>query len=79
MNLKNRKRLTDLENQLLVPRGKDGEGIVRECGTSVYAVLCLRWITNKSPLQSTGILLNVNWLPGWKGCLGENGYMCMYG
>ena len=26
-----------------------------------------------------GILLNVMWQPGWKGSLGENGYMYMYG
>ena len=26
-----------------------------------------------------GTLLIVMWQPGWKGHLGENGYMCMYG
>ena len=56
-----------------------GVGIVREFGASMCTVLYLRWITNKNLLCSAGTLLNVNWLPRWKGCLGENGYTFMYG
>ena len=43
------------------------------------AVLYLKWITNKDLLNSNGTLPNVMWQPGWEGCLGENGYMYMYG
>ena len=36
MNLQNRKRLTDLENKLIVARGEEwGERIVRELGTDM--------------------------------------------
>ena len=51
-----------------------GEATVREFGTDMYALLCLKWITNKD----LGTLLNVMWQPGWEGSLGENGYMCIY-
>ena len=38
----------DLENKLIVTRGKDwGEGIVREFGIDMYTLLYLKWITNK--------------------------------
>ena len=56
-----------------------GEGTVRELGRHMYTALYLRRMTNENLLDSTGTLLHVNWLPGWKGCLGENGYMHMYG
>ena len=29
--------------------------------------------------MAQGTLLNVMWRPAWEGCLGENGYMYMYG
>ena len=32
-------RLTDLENELVIVRGKDGEGIVREFGIDMYTLL----------------------------------------
>ena len=47
INLQNRKRLTDLENELMVARG---EGIVREFGMDMYTLLYFKWITNKDPL-----------------------------
>ena len=36
-------------------------------------------MTNKDLLIAQGTLFNVTWQPGWKGSLGENGYMyiCM--
>ena len=55
-----------------------GEGIVREFGMDVCTLLYSKWITNKGPLYSQGTPFNVMWQPGWKGSLGQNGYMCMY-
>ena len=46
MNLQNRKRLTDLENKLMVAGGK---GIVRDFGKDMYTLLYLEWITNGGP------------------------------
>ena len=40
MNLQNKKRLTDLENELTVAGGRDGEAIVRELRMDVYT----RWV-----------------------------------
>ena len=47
----NRKRLTDLENKLMVARG---EQTVRELGMVMYTLLYLKWITNKDLLYTTG-------------------------
>ena len=48
MYLQNRKRLTDLENELMVARGKDvGEGIVREFGMDRYTLPYLKWTENQ--------------------------------
>ena len=46
--LQNKKRLTDLENLWL------SGGIVREFGMLMYALLYLKWITNKDLLHSIG-------------------------
>ena len=52
MNLQN--RLKDLENELMVSRGKEwGEGIVREFGMDMCTQLYLKWITNKDLLYTT--------------------------
>ena len=54
--LKNRKRLTDLENELTVAGEKDGgwgREIVREFGMDMYTRLYSKWITNKVLLYST--------------------------
>ena len=58
MNLQNRKRLADLENELMVAgvqtEGQGwGEGKVREFGMDRYTLLYLRWITNKDLLWRT--------------------------
>ena len=54
MNLQNRKRLTDLEKELMVARGERWrEGIVREYEMGMYTLLYLKWKTNKDLLYST--------------------------
>ena len=45
-------RFTDLENELRLPEGRMGEGIVRGFGMDMYTVLYLKWITNKGLLYS---------------------------
>ena len=72
--LKDRHRLTDLENELKVAEGKRWEEQRREFGTDVYTLLYLKWKTNKD--QRT--LPNVMWQPGWEESLGKNGsmYIC---
>ena len=41
-------------NNLLVTRGKDGGGIVRESGMDMDTLLYLTWRTSKDLLSSTG-------------------------
>ena len=62
------------------PRGVRTWGrIVREFGSNLYTLLCLKWITNKVLLYTPkGILLKVIWQFRWIGGLEENGYMYMY-
>ena len=50
VNLQNRKRLTDLENKLMVAGGK---GIVRDFGKVMYTLQYSKWITSKGLLHST--------------------------
>ena len=50
MNLQNRKRLTDLENKLVIDVW---EGIVMDFGNVMCTLLYLKWITNKNQLYST--------------------------
>ena len=45
----------------------------------MYTLLCLKWITSKDLLCSTGTLLSVMCQPGWEGRSGENGSMRLYG
>ena len=73
MNLQNRKRLADLENELMVARG---EGVVKGFGKIMSTLLYLKWITNKNLCIAHGTLLNVMCQLGWEGSLGENAYMC---
>ena len=61
INLQNRKRLTDLENELMVA---SGEGRVRDFGKVMYTLLYLRWITNKNPLYSTWNSVQCS-VPAW--------------
>ena len=54
-NLKNTKRLTDLENELMVvSREGRRKGIARKFGMDLYTLLYLKWITHKDLLYSTG-------------------------
>ena len=69
MNLKNRKRLTDLETEFMVSGGKGQLGTL---GRS-WTLLCLKWITNKDLLHSTWNSSQC-YMPVWMGGgLGENG------
>ena len=53
--LQNRNRLPYLENELTVTSGEMWrEGIVREFGVDMYTRPCLKQITNKDLLHSTG-------------------------
>ena len=38
----------------MAPRGKDGEGIVRESGMDMDTLLYVTWRTSKDLLSSTG-------------------------
>ena len=50
VNLQDRKRLTDLENDLY---GCQGQGIVRKFEKVMYTLLYSKWTTNKDLLYST--------------------------
>ena len=50
-DLTNRKRLTDLENKLMI--AGVGEGIDREFGKVMYTLLYSKWITKNDLLYST--------------------------
>ena len=75
LNLPRRKRLTDLENELMV--AGVGEGIVEDSGKTMCTLLYLQWITNKTCCIARGTLLNSMCQPGWE--VGENGSMYIYG
>lgn len=66
--VQNRKGVTDLENELMVTRGR--------YVMDMYTLLYLKWITNKDLPYSTW---NSAVFCGPEGSLGENGYMYMYG
>ena len=70
--LQNRKRLTDLENELMVARGR----IVREFGMDMYTLLYLKWITNTKHMEFYSVLCGG--LDG-RGLWGRiNTYLCIY-
>ena len=52
--LQNRNRLTDLENEFMVPGGRAVGGTDWEFGIDMYTLLYLKYITNKDLLHSTG-------------------------
>ena len=63
-DLQTRKRLIDLENELMVARGKE---IVKDFGKVMfYTLLCLKWITNKNLLYSTWNSAQ-RYVPAWMG------------
>ena len=45
--------------------------IVRESGMDMDTLLCLKWMTSKDLIQSTGAPLGVMWRPGWEGDRGR--------
>ena len=47
--------------------GRGSEGIVREFGIYMYALLYLRWITNKDLLYSTGNFAKKCYVAAWMG------------
>ena len=78
----NRNVLTDLENEIMVLRGKEkGEETVREFGINMHTLLYLKWVTNKNLLYSTGnsAQLHGSLDGGWGRDLEENEYTHMYG
>ena len=78
--LQNRKRLTDLENELRVTRREElEEGIGRELGVDMYTLQCLKWVTSRTCCTAQGTLLQVVWRPGWGRSLQENGYLYVCG
>ena len=73
--MQNRRRLTDLENKLMLAGGK---GIVRAFGKVMYTLLYSKWITNKDLLYYTGKSPQC-YVAAWiGGDLGEKGYMYMW-
>ena len=83
INLECRKRLTDLENELMVVGGgKDGgKEIVKEFGMDMCTLLYLKWITTKTSCIAHGTLLNVMWQPEWEEIWGRTDCSpkCIYG
>ena len=63
MNSQNRKRHTDLENDLMV---SGREWVVRDFGKVMYTLLYLKWITNKDLLCSTWNSAQC-YVPAWMG------------
>ena len=68
--LKNRDRLTDLEN-LWLPWVNEWGWERWECGIDMYTLLYIKWITNKVLLIAQATLLNVMWQPGRSGVWGR--------
>ena len=69
--LQNRNTFTDLEIQIMVTRGRVGEGTVREFGMDRDTLLYSKWIRARAYYTAQGMLLNVMWQPGWGRVWGE--------
>ena len=52
--IKNRNRLTDTENKLMVTKRERKRGINQEFGVEIYTLLYTKYITNKNLLYSIG-------------------------
>ena len=69
-------------NDLMVPRGKDGGGIVRESGMDMDTLLYVTWRTSKDLLSSTGDSAQCHvaaWMGGEFGGEGIHVYPCIHG
>ena len=64
-------------NNLMAPRGKDGEGIVRESGMDMDTLLYVTWRTSKDLLSSTGDSAPCHVAAWLEGGFGESAYMYM--
>ena len=64
MNLQNRKRPTDLEDELMVAGGRMRAGTVGEFQMDMYTLLYLKWITTRTYGIAHGSRLSVMWQPG---------------
>ena len=64
---------------MVTRRGGSEQGIVRKFGMDMYTLLCLKWVTNKDLLYSTGKSAPC-YVAVWVGReLGENGRMYLPG
>ena len=80
INLKNRKRLINLENKFMVAGQEgEGEGMVTELGMDMHTLLYLKWIFNKDLRYSTWNSTQYYLVTWMRGSLGGNEYMyiCM--
>ena len=78
MNLQTRKRLTDLEDELMVAcrsGQRDSWGV---WDRHVHSIL-FHVDNHRGPTSQHMELLNAVWQPGWERSLEENGSMCTYG
>ena len=74
-----RKRLTDLENRLVVAKGQGrGSGIDRDLGVSRCKLLHLEWISNEVLLYSTGNCVQTLGGRTWQMIVWEKLCVCMY-
>ena len=55
MYMQNRNRLTDIENKLVITKvAMEGGGTNEEVVSDIYRLLCIKQISNKDLLYSTG-------------------------
>ena len=79
MNLQNRRRLTDLEKELLVTSREVWRGeILWEFPMDMYSLLYLKWVANNDVLYSTGNPAPCYVKARTGGGFGGEGYMYMY-
>ena len=76
MNLQNRNRFTDIENELM---GAKGEGIVSKFGVDMYSWLYFKWTINKDLLYSSWNSAQICGSLDESGLGEANGYMYMDG
>ena len=82
MNLQNRKRLTDLENEFMVSGGEEWREVMSGSLGRTCTYCCIsngHFKLARTCCIVQGTLLNVLWQPGWEGSLGKNGYMHIHG